>query len=278
MNKKINRIFDNVHAEDNLKNSTKDFLHKEIKRHSDKKVFIFPKIAYVCASLIIFFALGGFSYKIYSEPSAYVDMDINPSFELVLNRFNRVIGTEPYNDDAEFLLSEVDVINSDYSEAVKKLIFAMNEKGFFSKDQLISVTVQSDNKEKENIYLGGLEKTINSSLGKNAELNIFSVSSEIKLSSHDMHCSPAKFLAIKELQKYDSTATFENCRGHSIGQINSLINKHAENHHSEGKNTESENSNGHENAESADGCMESEENQDSGNQNSHGNKEHCNEH
>src|SRR5699024_12320720 len=63
---------------------------------STKRALI-PAIA--CLFLLFF---GG--RWLFFTPTATISMDINPSIELNVNRFNQVIGVQSYNDDGEKLL------------------------------------------------------------------------------------------------------------------------------------------------------------------------------
>ena len=62
------------------------------------------------AAAAIAVCVGGGAYLYYS-PYAYVSLDVNPSVEYVLNRFDRVIGVYAINDDASRILEGVQLTN-----------------------------------------------------------------------------------------------------------------------------------------------------------------------
>jgi hypothetical protein len=67
----------------------------------------------------------------------------------------------------------------------------------------------------------------------NAETDIFIVTSDVRITAHEHYITPAKYLAICELQAVDTTATFEGCAGHSISEIRERIQSHGSDHHNE---------------------------------------------
>jgi hypothetical protein len=81
-----------------------------------------------------------------------------------------------------------------------------------------------------------LNRIIGASLSghhSDARAEIFPVTSDIRENAGEHHISPAKYLAISELQELDPTVTFEECAGHSIGAIRERARIHGGNHHNE---------------------------------------------
>lgn len=236
MDNGIREVFDKIRAEDSLKRETDDFLHEKIQRQSSKKNTVRLRLAVVCVSFTLLFIIGGFSYNLYFTPSAYVDIDVNPSIELVVNRFGRVIDARPYNDDGAAVLENIGVRHMRYGDAVDKLIGVLTASGYLKPDGLLSVTVQTGDGKRESSMVGGLQTVIDNSLQAHhasVSTNIFPVSEEVKSHAHESHITPAKYLAISELQKLDPTATFEDCRNHTISEIKQMIQEHGDDHHSE---------------------------------------------
>ena len=63
--------------------------------------------------------IGGVAWA--SQPYAYVAIDVNPSIELGINRFDRVASTRAYNDDGEQLLAAAQVEGMPYQDAMDAL-------------------------------------------------------------------------------------------------------------------------------------------------------------
>jgi hypothetical protein len=236
-----------VRAEDALKRKTSDFLRAEIAKRKRGGLRSRPRLAIVCAVFAMFVTIGGFS--VYFTPTAHIDFDVNPSVGLTVNRFGIVIDTVAYNDDGAEVLQSVKVKNRTYGEAAKTLMGAFISEGYLSENGLVSATVQTNDKAYENNLLGTLASVVDLSLSDHrigAETDLFSVDEDVMNAAHGHRLTPAKYLAITELQALDPTATFEECAEHSIGEIRGLINAHGGEHHGEG-NTDKAGQSGGEN-------------------------------
>lgn len=230
MDKRLKSALNKVYAEDALMEQTAARLSAEIRRGHRRKVTRF-RLAAACASLLVFFALGGLSLNLYLTPSAYIDVDVNPSIELITNRFGRVIGEHAYNDDGQRILAEVSVRNLGYSEALDRLIGAMKRDGYLGQDALVSVTVQTQ----DSALLRDVQASVNTALQSHhlaAEADVFAVTQDVKATAGEHHLSPAKYLAITKLQQVDPTATIEGCRDHSISELRQFAQEHTEDHKS----------------------------------------------
>ena len=94
---KLKASLDQIHAEESLKTSTKKYLLKKVyfkekKRSSPLRKFA---AAAVC-SLAVF--IGGGSWLFFT-PTAFISVDVNPSLELGINRFDRIVSVTGYNED-----------------------------------------------------------------------------------------------------------------------------------------------------------------------------------
>lgn len=248
MDNKMRDTFDKIHAEATLKQKTAAFLHEKIRQKSGSRKTVRLKLAAICASFVLIFIIGGFCNNLYFTPSAYVDIDVNPSIELMVNRFNRVIEASPYNDDGAAILQDINVLHMSYNAAVDKLIGAMVAKGYLKQDGTVSVTVQTSDGNRESNMLGNLQASINTALQTHhtdASSNVFAVNEEVRGYAHENHMTPAKYLAISELQQVDPTATFEDCREHTISEINQMIREHGSGHHVENPVDEDKAEQGH---------------------------------
>jgi hypothetical protein len=228
-----------IRAEDALKRKTSEFLRAEIAKRERGDSRFRPRLAAVCA-IALFCMIGGFS--VYFTPAAYIDFDVNPSVGLAVNRLGIVIAAAAYNDDGTSVLQNVKVKNKTYGEAAKTLMDAFISGGYLSENGLVSATVQTKGKDYENNLLDTLTAVVNLSLANHhisAETDLFPVDAELMSAAHGHRLTPAKYLAITELQAVDPTATFEGCAEHDIGEIRGLINAHDGEHHSE-DNTESD--------------------------------------
>lgn len=234
MENKLRDAFDKIHAEDDLKKKTAGYLHAEIQKRGRRRGSARIRIAVVCLTSVLVILAGSFSHNLYITPSAFVDMDVNPSIELTLNCFDRVLEANPYNDDGADILQEVNVKNKTYEQAIQTLLSEMIRQGYLKADGLVSVTVQANDGEEEQAMLDKVQTSVDSSLASHhttVPTDIFAVSSEVRQCAREHNLSPAKYVAITQLQEVDSTATYEGCAEHSISEIWQYTEEHGGEHH-----------------------------------------------
>lgn len=108
----------------------------------ERKTIRFPALA---AAMLSFIILGSGLYTYYT-PVAAITIDINPSVELQINRWNRIIKASPLNEDGKKVLSNISVANKSPEQGLE-LIVAQAEKDNFinedykASDKVISVHV-----------------------------------------------------------------------------------------------------------------------------------------
>lgn len=226
MKNQIKEAFDSIKVEDALIEATQKRMRETRKRKATKssKKIIVPIVSLALVGFLIFGSL-----KMYAKETAFIDIDVNPSVELKVNAFDRVVGAYAYNKDGQSVLKELDVENKTYTEAVKELIRRMTDQGYIGNNGLVSITLQTNNKKKQNSQLNDLKDSVSKVLTEKkvkATEEVYSVGHDTKVHSHKEKVSPAKYLAIQELQKYDSQATIDECRGHSLSDIKNQTIQH----------------------------------------------------
>lgn len=101
------------------------------------------KIALAACAVLIALGIGGGAYA-YQTPVAYVGIDINPSIELGVNYFDRVVSAEGVNADGQDILSETNVVGMSYEEALASLNDSLTNRGYLTADAAVAVTVMCD--------------------------------------------------------------------------------------------------------------------------------------
>lgn len=241
---KIKAAFDQIHAEEHLKQETLNFLRDRMRQPEPKKApIVFRRLLAACACLLILFFAGWFAHGLYFTETMYIDMDINPSVELTVNRFDNVIGVYAYNEDGEQLLSTLSLLHEPYQTAAEQLTRAAIDQGFLEEGGLVSVTLQTEDRQAAALT-DALQSDIIAVTGEilsSVEADVFAVDSDTREHAHAQNISPAKYLAILELQQADPTVTMDSCKGHSIGEIRALTEAHGNRHGTEkGDGSESE--------------------------------------
>lgn len=240
MKDKFLQAFDKVQAEEALKERTMDRLRERLNKKSVGKWHAPIRFAVAVACCLLFVIVGGFSYNVYYAASAYVDMDVNPSIELVVNRFDRVIGSWAYNEEGSGILSGVNLDHMQYDEAVQVLLEQMIQQAYLQQNPEVSISVQAD-EEREVRMVATLDAAIAAQLetyGTAARTEIFAVSEEVRAHAHEYNVTPAKHLAIEALMQVDPSASYESCADHSVGEIRQMVREHGKEHHGGTQNKE----------------------------------------
>lgn len=237
MNDRLKHAFDAIHADDGLKRNTITFLRDKGREKQKNHRAGLRRWGLALACFLVLMVAGVSSYNAYFTGTMYIDVDINPSIELTINRFNRVIAVYAYNADGEVLLKQLDLMHAPYDSAVTMLTEAAIREGYLPDGGLISVTLQSERGTGDDGAIETLQTNISSAVYSHhaaAQVDVFAVGGDVREHAHEQNLSPAKYLAILELQEVDPTATVESCRDHTIGEIRALTEEHGGGHHGEG--------------------------------------------
>ena len=116
MDHKVREAFEQIHADADLKQKTKDALAKRLSNKRRMPVGRVPLTAAFACMAALVLATG--IYFSYTTPVAAVSIDVNPSIELQVNLFDRVISVQGYNEEGTKLAESLSVENMNYTEAI----------------------------------------------------------------------------------------------------------------------------------------------------------------
>ncbi len=90
----IQKSMENIQATEAMKQNTLQYL--EAQRTKRKRCVFRQKpyaaLRYAMAVICVCIFAGAGGYSVYSRPVSYISIDVNPSIELAVNRFDRVVG------------------------------------------------------------------------------------------------------------------------------------------------------------------------------------------
>ena len=222
MTNKVRDAFDHIQANKNLKESTKKFLSgKRRKRRWDVYSLAFQRIfAVVCMVLVAAAGIKGYSWV--QTPVSYVSIDINPSIELELNRFDKVVTVTAYNEEAEEILNGLSLKGRKYTDALQIIVDSKGMQNYLTEDSELYITVAADSDYKCKIE-AGVEHYCGH-IGHNAK----SIRADVELVSeaHSKGLSLGKYYAYLQLMQYDDSVTVDHCKEMSISEIHGLIDEH----------------------------------------------------
>lgn len=224
MERLLKEAFEDVQASEALKNDTKQVVLKamrEGKRPSSRPRRWVPVCALVFCCLL---ALGLGGHHLYYTPTTVVSIDINPSLEMDINRFDRVIALNGYNDDGVALAAELNVKNMNYDEAVDALMANDTINDCLANGEELSIAVvQSGNGDtsQSDAVLNYVSNC--TAEHQNAHCYALESSDSQMADAHDVGLSCGKYHAYQELLAYDPSITPEEVQQMTMREIRELL-------------------------------------------------------
>lgn len=226
----IQESMKNIRASEELKRNTLHYLDRQKKRAMPGKVW---RYAAVAACLFLFLTAGGF--RLYAKPVSYISIDVNPSIELGINRFGRVVSADAYNTDGQDILEHVKLKNMSYSQAIDKLLQSEDYAVYLTEGSHLVFTVISERSD-------AIMQELNEEKRSGAyQVSTYSSDMTCREEAHQHEMSFGKYRACQELAQYDETVTIEDCHGMTMGEICDNIKSCKRYHHGRWRNGNSEN-------------------------------------
>lgn len=216
----IYHAFASIHAEESLKTSTKQFLHQARQRRSRPALPHFRRVCVaVCAVFVLLMGALCF-HTVSNTPVSYISIDVNPSIELTLNRWDRVISADARNEDGSAILSTLSVKGMPYTDALDTIIDSDAMQPYLKSNDALTLTVASADERRETILLAGIE---NCSACRNHGGQSYKADTSLLEVAHEHGLSLGKYAAFLELCRYDANVTPEECRDMTMAQIHNRI-------------------------------------------------------
>ena len=218
MKHRLQDAFDKIHAEPELKSHTMEFLANNTNKYRKRRLLSSKRLIATAACFILLLS-AGMGYSVYLTPTFAISIDINPSIELGINRFDKVVSVETYNEDGYAVMSAMDVYYLDYKDALGLILADKGMKEYMVQDQLIAVTVFGRNEDKNNEMLDDVAACTASY----ANVHCSSGNSKEVAAAHEAGMSFGKYKAFLELQALDPDITAEDIQGLTMRQIWDMI-------------------------------------------------------
>ena len=173
-------------------------LHRRKKRASINRIT--GIVAAAAAALVI---TGGIGVYAYYTPYGTVSLDVNPSIEYTINRFDRVLDVNGINDDGEDILLGLDtkkLINTNIETAIEDTIEQIDAEGYFSDEDGNYVVLAASTKEEAHTdtLLTSLEGNVKQR--QNVEPIAFKVTDAEITEAHSQGISPGKKMMVDRLE------------------------------------------------------------------------------
>jgi len=210
----------------------------EMKLPEISKMSTMKKWAVCAASIAVLSLGGGVGVWAYTTPYSYVSLDVNPSIEYTVNRFDIVIGVTAVNDDGESILDQIDLNklnNSNIKDAIEQTIGQISDDGYFdgststpitavtgsaitlngntdttvhldiSLDGGIVITTSSEDSKRSEKLAENLQETVEDTLIKNddnedVEVEVTTVGLDRVKQARELGVTPGKLNLVEKLQ------------------------------------------------------------------------------
>ncbi|MDF2613919.1 MAG: hypothetical protein K0S71_1705 [Clostridia bacterium] len=176
----------------------------------------------VVCMLLLTGIVKGHSY--YKEPVAYLDVDINPSIELGINRWDRIVEAKGYNREGEKILEITSVLNKKVEAGVKEIIEEADKEGFFNKEgggAVALTSVTDDSEEAQKLTEASKEAAEEYIAVQEIEVEVITenVALERRVEAKEIGITPGKLNLIQKLQALDDKIVVEEYKDTSVKEI-----------------------------------------------------------
>ena len=216
----VKSVLEGIKPDEKLIQDTERLLRSKIIKKKPRGNSFIAAAAYL--SIII--VASSLSFYVYKQPVSYISFDVNPSLELEINRLDRVVEVNYFNEDARNMVSEKELYFLKPGEAIELIMNEADQQGYLSGNTSSIITIATNsNKEDRSIKL--LEELLKKIENYSKPLNIlsYSVSGSLKEEADTLSLSFGKLQLIKLIQQLDKAATVEGFKNASIMSIMNQI-------------------------------------------------------
>lgn len=170
------------------------------------------------AACLVLLLLGGGGW-LWLSPAALVSLDVNPSVELTLNRFDRVLSARAMNDEGFGLLDAGGVKGMTADAAVSTLLGSGYLEPYLERENAVTLTVQSGNAATETRLLVLVDSAAGASVDAGTRVSCHGVDRSVVEAAHGHGVTAGKYLALMELQEADPEIDISEYAHCGIGEI-----------------------------------------------------------
>lgn len=217
MNNTFRELFGRIEAQEELKERTKAFLAERTGgytrgRAKRRKYYI------SAAAWAVFLLMLSVGHWLYFTPIAEISIDINPSFEIKINRFDQVIFVEGFNEQGREFSRAPGIKYRNYTDAIGQILDNDTIKTLLSDNEIMTITVTGPDGQRCARILSGVEACT----ADRSNTYCYFTTWEEAAAAHEMGLSCGKYRAFLELQLLDPDITPETVQGMTMREIREL--------------------------------------------------------
>ncbi|MBQ7321668.1 MAG: hypothetical protein IJW99_06200 [Clostridia bacterium] len=179
-------------------------------------------IAAVLITMLFCLVVGAGMYATEYE-TVYVD--INPSIEVSVNRFSRIIGVDYLNEDAERCFSDLSLKNRSAEQGMILILDMLNEEGYLENGELYIGVSGKNEKHAEKLLTKLEEYTEKTQKEKGYSATVFTqkIAPEDKQAAKEMGISPTKYRMIKNILDENYAYSPEDLKDMKMKDLRELL-------------------------------------------------------
>ena len=221
----IKTAFDGIKADEGLKMRTKRFVAEKAAERR-KTAYMKKTAVLACTAAAAVFAVCG----MYFTPTMSVSIDINPSVELKVNRFDKVISAVGYNADGEALVKELNLTFKSFDSSAREVISSEAVKECIANDEVLSITVAGKNEVQTDKTLETVQLLTENT--RNAYCTSADYETAVTAAEYSISCG--KYSAYLELAQAGVDISPEEVGQMSMREIRELLDSETDNDAEEG--------------------------------------------
>lgn len=156
------------------------------------------------AAVFVLAAIGGLFVFAEKAPATYVSLDVNPSIEFTLNRFDKVLSAKAVNDDGAEIIKAVNLnnlCNKTIDDAIKTTVSEIKAEGYFNyEDSGIVITTSASDLKKSTELADKLKSDASAVAGDNVSVEAQGVGKERVEEARKLGTTPGKLNLVEKLQ------------------------------------------------------------------------------
>lgn len=214
MDEKLRAAFAAVQAEPELKAAARAAVARRAARRPPACRGLRLALAAACT---VFLVLGG--GWLWLTPAARISIDVNPSVELVVNRFDRVVQVTGYNESGAALAENLDLLFLPYRQAVDAVLQSEPVAALLAGDGVVEIGVAGADDDRCARLLAGVQ----ASTAGQGNAHCYRTGEEELDQAHALGLSCGRYRAYQQLAALDPTVTPEQVNAMTMRQIRDRI-------------------------------------------------------
>ena len=220
MDERVREAFAQVRAEEALREHTLAYLAQSTGNWQSvpaSRRRPRPLVTAAACAACLLMTLG--SLWLYFTPAAYISVDVNPSLELTVNRFDRVISVTGLNDDGVALAESLQVRFLDYTAALEQVLDSPVITDCLARDEALSITVAGADEARTEEMLSQVSACAEERGG--AYCHAADLQTAEAARDHGLSCG--KYQMLLALQALDPTVTAEDVQNMTMRELRTWL-------------------------------------------------------